>query len=76
MTSLPINDDLLEEWLRGPTSESLQDCTLGFYEWFCELEGYHIREERFWDDVERQDTEELLRWLKTAYRMGYERARR
>lgn len=42
-----------------------------FYAWFCEQEGYHIREERFWDAVERQDDQELLQWLKVAYKLGY-----
>ena len=46
-----------------------------FYEWFEEQEGYHLRSERFWDAVERQDHEELLQWLKVAWRLGYESAK-
>lgn len=42
-----------------------------FESWFDELEGYHIRSERFWDDFESQDRDAMLEWLKTAYEMGY-----
>jgi hypothetical protein len=71
MTDLPwIPESNLE-----PTSltfEQQKDCTLGFYEWFCEPEGFSYREERFWDACERKDDKELLTWLKTAWKLGYE----
>jgi hypothetical protein len=54
------------------TLEQLQDAGLGFYDWFCEIEGFHVREERFWDAIERKDSKELLAWLKTAWKLGYE----
>ena len=44
----------------------------GFDEWFYEMEGYHFRAERFWDDIAYQDKDTILEWLKTAYRVGYE----
>lgn len=47
-----------------------------FEDWFWELEGYHIRAERFWDDVKSDRGQEILEWMKTAYRMGYEEGQR
>lgn len=44
----------------------------GFEDWFYEMEGFHIRAERFWDDVASQDQKSILGWLRTAYQMGYE----
>ena len=49
---------------------------MNFDEWFWELEGYHIRSERFWDDVEQGRKRELYEWLETAYKMGYEEGQR
>jgi hypothetical protein len=43
-----------------------------FDDWFWELEGYHIRAERFWDDFENSRRQEMYEWLKTAYEIGYE----
>lgn len=48
----------------------------GFDDWFWELEGFHIRSERFWDDVEQNRKDEIYKWLKTAYQMGYEEGQR
>ncbi len=42
-----------------------------FDDWFWELEGYHIRSERFWDDVDNDRREELYKWMQTAFEMGY-----
>lgn len=46
-----------------------------FYDWFEEQEGYGFRCERFWDAVEREDHDELLQWLKIAWRLGHESAK-
>lgn len=77
MKDLPIDDEILEGWLDDITIERKRKrISTGvkekFYEWFCELEGFHVREERFWDAVERQDTGELLDWLQCAFELGYE----
>lgn len=45
--------------------------TDGFDDWFYELEGYHIRAERFWDDFASQDQKLMLEWVRTAYEIGY-----
>ena len=42
-----------------------------FDDWFYELEGYSFRSERFCDDLERGDPREMIKWLQTAYEMGY-----
>jgi 5-methylthioribose kinase len=38
----------------------------GFEEWFYDLEGFHIRSERFWTDYETQNRDAMIEWLKTA----------
>lgn len=86
MTELPLDDITLEEWLGGPTPEETKKTALAwaqqtentekFYEWFCEQEGFHIREERFWDDCERGDSDELFKWLRAAFDMGMQAGRR
>jgi hypothetical protein len=47
-----------------------------FDDWFWELEGYHIRAERFWDDFENNRRQEMYEWLKVAYEVGYEDGQR
>lgn len=42
-----------------------------FEDWFWELEGFHFRAERFWDDYESNRRTEILDWLKTAFALGY-----
>ena len=42
-----------------------------FQQWFSELEGFHLREERFWDACDSKDPKELLDWLRTAWYLGY-----
>jgi hypothetical protein len=42
-----------------------------FDEWFWELEGYHIRSERFWDDVDHNRREQIYEWMQTAFEVGY-----
>jgi hypothetical protein len=43
-----------------------------FDNWFYELEGFHIRAERFWGDYESKDRDVMIEWMRTAYQMGYE----
>lgn len=50
--------------------------TDGFDDWFYELEGYHFRAERFWDDFASQDPKLVLEWLRTAYEIGYAEGQR
>lgn len=47
-----------------------------FDDWFWEIESYHIRAERFWDDVENNRRQEIYEWLKVAYNLGYEDGQR
>ena len=46
-----------------------------FDAWFEEMEGYSFRYERFWDDFdyakESKDNKSMVRWLRTAFEMGY-----
>ena len=46
-----------------------------FDAWFEEMEGYSFRYERFWDDFdyakESKDSKSMVRWLRTAFEMGY-----
>jgi hypothetical protein len=49
-----------------------------FLDWFCELEGYHLRAERFYDDLgafSKDDPQVIVRWLQAAYIMGREHER-
>ena len=47
-----------------------------FDEWFYELEGFAFRSERFWDDFDyakdSKDTQSMVKWLRTAFEMGYD----
>jgi len=43
-----------------------------FDNWFYELEGFHIRSERFWDDYESKNRDAMIEWMRTAYQVGYE----
>jgi hypothetical protein len=42
-----------------------------FDDWFYEMEGFVFRAERFWDDVELLKKPEILEWMRTAFKMGY-----
>jgi len=46
-----------------------------FDEWFYELEGFVFRSERFWDDFdyakESKNNKSMVKWLRTAFEMGY-----
>jgi hypothetical protein len=44
----------------------------GFEDWFYEMEGFHIRAERFWTDYESKNRDAMIEWLITAYQIGYE----
>jgi hypothetical protein len=52
--------------------DQLQLCALRFYEWFTESEGYGSREERFWGAVDYRDASESYKFVKTAWRLGFE----
>lgn len=56
-----------------------------FEEWFDEIEGYALRCERFYDDLDRLQQfnngdyvpgdptyQDIVGWLKAAYETGYE----
>ena len=47
-----------------------------FDEWFYELKGFAFRSERFWDDFDyakdSKDTQSMVKWLRTAFEMGYD----
>lgn len=46
-----------------------------FNEWFYELEGFALRSERFYEDLEHskeQSPTRILEWLKAAYEVGLE----
>jgi hypothetical protein len=47
-----------------------------FDNWFWEMEGYHIRSERFWDDFDNNRRSEIYKWLQTAFEMGYNAGQR
>jgi hypothetical protein len=39
-----------------------------FEDWFYEIEGFHVRAERFWVECENRDF--LLEWMKASYEAG------
>lgn len=51
-----------------------------FDDWFNELEGYSFRSERFFCETKCPDPfkqkEILTEWLKTAWQLGYESAKK
>ena len=79
MTDLPIDDATLDKWLREASSKPITNYTESndeFYNWFDEIEGFHIREERFWDDCERGETGVLFEWLRAAFEVGFQAGKR
>jgi hypothetical protein len=52
----------------------------GFDDWFYEMEGFAFRAEYFWGDfdcaAETKDYKKIIKWLRTAYQMGYEEGQR
>jgi hypothetical protein len=86
MMSNTIDPSTLEDWMGEPLSEehrkeleqiNLQKIEIKkkFDEWFEEMEGYSFRYERFWDDFDyakgSKDTQSMVKWLRTAFEMGY-----
>jgi len=83
MTDLPLDDETLEQCLdefegrksriRKQSAEvaSYISSNEEFYEWFDEIEGFALREERFWDDCQRAKPEELFEWVRWAFHIGY-----
>jgi len=49
---------------------------MDFDDWFYEMEGYGFRAERFWSDYDAKDQVVMMKWLRTAYQMGYEEGQR
>ena len=51
-----------------------------FDAWFEEMEGYSFRYERFWDDFdyakESKDNQLMVKWLRSAFQVGYEQGQR
>jgi hypothetical protein len=88
MTDLPIDDDTLNDWLgdldRKKARIRAQSKQVAYYlesnekfdEWFREIEGFHIREERFWDDCDQGNPEALFSWVRWAFHLGYEAGKR
>ena len=54
-------------------SEELKEL---FDDWFYEMEGYGFRSERFYDDFdyakESKDNRSMVKWLRSAFQVGYE----
>jgi hypothetical protein len=86
MMSNTIDPSTLEDWMGEPLSEehkkeleqiNLQKLEIKkqFDAWFEEMEGYSFRYERFWDDFdyakESKDCKSMVKWLRTAFEMGY-----
>jgi len=50
-----------------------------FSDWFNEIEGFALRGERFYDELDHLTSggrpDRILEWLKAAYREGYLQAR-
>jgi hypothetical protein len=42
-----------------------------FEDWFYGVEGWHIVAERFWDDYDRGDKEQVRDWIHAAFTVGY-----
>jgi len=49
---------------------------MDFDDWFYEREGFGFRAERFWSDYDTKDQVAMMKWLRTAYQMGYEEGQR
>jgi hypothetical protein len=81
-----IDSDTLEDWL-GPAPSPEQAEYLEqqnnrrleikelFDDWFYEMKGFGFRAEYFWGDfdyaAETKDYKRIIKWLRTAYEMGY-----
>jgi hypothetical protein len=53
---------------------------MNFDAWFDEMEGFSFRSERFYDDFDyaakMKDYKMIVKWLQTAYEVGYEDGQR
>ena len=85
--SLPIDDDTLEQWLSDLNErkarireQSKQVATHiqaqnEITNLLDELEGFHLIRERFCDDIDRRDYQEIEKWLVEAWKLGFEAGR-
>lgn len=46
------------------------DLQKAFNEYFLELEGYHLRCERFYNDVEMAPPDRMVEWMQAAFMEG------
>lgn len=63
-----------------PCSENITEASgTDFFKWFHELEGFHLRSERFYDDIlsymfdEEKDCRAatmMIKWLEAAFNEG------
>lgn len=86
-----VSPDELTDWL-GPAPSSEQTECLEqqnnrrleikelFEDWFYELVGFSFRSEWFCDDFDHatktKDYKRIIKWLRTAYKVGYEEGQR
>lgn len=45
------------------------------HDWLFEVEGYHLRVERLYEEARTDPPARLLDWLEVAYRLGLEQGR-
>jgi hypothetical protein len=48
----------------------MNDTSNKFDQWWNQMEGFSLRAERFYDDVDSGDHAQLVRWLRAAYMQG------
>lgn len=48
---------------------------LPLYAWLHEYEGYSLRSERLYDDIDSGDAKRMFLWLLAAYEVGYKAAK-
>ena len=85
------DEEVLTDWLgEAPAPDKLEyleqqnarciEIRKKFDDWFYELEGFAFRSERFWDDFDyakdSKDTQSMVKWLRTAYEVGYNEGQR
>jgi hypothetical protein len=46
-----------------------------FLKWFHDLEGFHFKAERFYDDIQSGQPLVAREWLIEAFKQGYEAAK-
>jgi hypothetical protein len=52
----------------------MDDVLNKFDQWWNQLEGFGLRSERFYADVDRADPAQLVQWLRAAYMQGVQDA--